>query len=455
MRGIVAVLVLVLANALLAVPAAADTFKLSDALALAYTTNPELEAARARVRAADDAVAEARGGWRPNVSVTGSFGYARQDNIIPTFFGEVQEFGPVTGHATATQPIVTGGQAYAQVQRAIALVRAARADLLNAEQQILLAAATAYLDVVRDTEALRIHQGDVDVLARQRDATKTQLDAGATTRTDLEEVEVRIAGAQADLALAQAQLAQSRDSFERVIGRPAETLEDAPPLPRLPGTQDQALALALRLSPRIQSAQANDKAAQYGIDNAVGALLPHASIVADYTYLQGTQTFGYRAKTGTFSVIGQLSIPLYQGGAEDARVREAKEARSQTRLGIADADQATRQITKDAWMSFLAAQTAVGFNRQRVAASEQALDGVIQQQHEGERSIIDILNAEQERLSAQVALAGSSHDMVVTSYQVLAAVGELTAKQLTLRVKLYDPNVHYDDNSTSWTGLGD
>ncbi|HWA91726.1 MAG TPA: TolC family outer membrane protein [Rhizomicrobium sp.] len=454
MRGIGRALTLVVAGLALAAPARAERITMADALAMAYTTNPELEAARAKVRAADDAVAEARSGWRPSASVSGTYGWSRTE--IPTAKTTLP-LTPMTGRAVMSQPVVTGGQAHAQVQRAIAQVRSARADLLNAEQQILLAAATAYMDVVRDAQGLRLHQTDVNVLTRQRDATKTQLDAGAATKTDLQEVEVRIAGAEADLAGARAQLAQSRHSFERIIGRPSETLEEMPPMLHLPGTIEQAMAMGLKLSPRIQGAQADDKAAQYGVDNAVGAMLPHANIVAEYDYVQDSLNsgFGTRAKVDTLSVLGQVQIPLYSGGAETARIREAKEARSQTRLGIYDADMATRQNVKDTWANYHAAQEAVGHNTRRVGASEDALNGVIQQQHQGERQILDILNAEQERLAAQLALAGSRHDMVVASYQLVASTGQLTAKDLGLKVKLYDPNEHYDAHSSSWLDFGD
>jgi outer membrane protein len=234
-------------------------------------------------------------------------------------------------------------------------------------------------------------------------------------------------------------------------------LEQSPPLPHVPGTQEQALALALKLSPRIQGAEANDKAAKYGIDSAVGALLPHASIAADFNYANDSlnDAFGARVKATTLDVLGQIQIPIYQGGAEDARVRQAKQAHAQTRFGIIDADQATRQLVKDAWAAFHAALTASSYNQSRVSASEQALNGVIQQQHQGERSILDILNAEQERLQAQLALSTARHDMVVTAYQLLAASGELTARQLALRVKLYDPNAYYDAHSASWIDFGE
>ena len=469
MRGIFRALTLVLAGTALVSPARADRFTLADALAMAYEHNPELEAQRAKVRQADDAVAEARGNYRPSVGITGSYGYNRNNGFgidkgrLPPGAGQVQELTPTVGRATLTQPVYTGGQAYAQVQRAIALVRSARADLLNAEQQILFAAAQAYMDTVRDAENLNLHRSDVDVLMRQRQATQTELDAGAATKTDLQEVDVRLAGSQADLAQAQSQLAQSRDNFERIIGRPPETLEQAPPLPHLPGTQEQALAFALKLSPRIQGAQANDKAAQYGVDNAVGATLPHASIQADMNYFHDSVQSPFGApnfnnpisKATSFDVIGQIQIPLYQGGSEYARIAEAKQQRAQTTLGIVDADQATRQLVKDAWAAFHSAQTAAAYNQSRVKSSELALNGVIQQQHQGERLIIDILNAEQERLQAELASAASHHDMVVTAYQLLAASGELTARHLALRVKIYDPNKYYDEHSSSWIDFGD
>lgn len=472
MRGIFRALTLVLAGTALVSPARADRFTLADALAMAYEHNPELEAQRAKVRQADDAVAEARGNYRPSIGITGSYGYNRNNEVgldgarLPPGGKQVQELTPTVGRATLTEPVYTGGQAYAQVQRAIALVRSARADLLNAEQQILFAAAQAYMDTVRDAENLNLHRSDVDVLMRQRQATQTELDAGAATKTDLQEVDVRLAGSQADLAQAESQLAQSRDNFERIIGRPPATLEQAPPMPHLPGTQEQALAFALKLSPRIQGAQAQDKAAQYGIDNAVGATLPHASIQADMNYFNqslqspfgaGGNSFGEIIppnKATSFDVIGQIQIPLYQGGSEYARIAEAKQQRAQTTLGIVDADQATRQLVKDAWAAFHSAQTATAYNQNRVKSSELALSGVIQQQHQGERLIIDILNAEQERLQAELASAASHHDMVVTAYQLLAASGELTAKHLMLRVKIYDPNQYYDEHSSSWIDLG-
>lgn len=433
----------------------AETFSLKEALAVAYSTNPKLEAARAQARAADERVAESRGGWRPNLGISGSYGYDNQYTSTSGFSQDLQ-YTPTSGQATLSQPLFTGGQVYADVQRAIAGVDQARANLLLTEQQTLLATATAYMNVVRDETVRDRRHGDVDVLYRQRSATETELNAGEATRTDMSEVEVRLARAEAELALAEAQLVQSRDFFERTIGRPPEKLEDFPALPALPSSQEKATALALHSSPQLLAARASDRAAKYSVDVAVGALLPHASVVAQYNYSQNALSSGfpYPVKTGQFSIMGQVSVPIYAGGAEEARVREAKELHSQAGLGILDADGAVRQSVKDSWAALDAAKTAFKLDQQRVASSKSALDGVTEQQHEGERSVLDILNAEDERLQAEVDLAGSRRDVVVTAYQVLSSTGQLTARTLRLPVKLYNPEQHYDEDAGKWFGLG-
>jgi TolC family type I secretion outer membrane protein len=442
-------------SAAFASPSVAEVFALSDALVLAYQTNPRLESARAKLRAADEQVAEARGGWRPSVGVSSSYGYQNQ-RTTATGFSQLLQFTPTTAQATLSQPLFTGGQVYAEVRRAMAEDNAARAVLLDTEQQVLLSAATAYMDVVRDTRTLALRHDDVDALRRQREATKTQLDAGEVTRTDLDEVDVRLAGAQANEALAQSQMTQSRDSFERAVGRPAATLDESPVPPRMPATRDQALALAVRGSPIVLYARANERAADYGVDDAVGALLPHASVVAQYDYSQDALSTGFPipTKVSSFAVLGEISIPIYQGGAEEAKVREAKETHAQTRSDIVDADQSVRQLVDDSWAALEASQTALGFNTQRLTVAQRALAGVIEQQHQGERSTIEILNAEQERVDAELALASSRHDAVVAAYQMLASEGRLTAKALYLRTKLYDPAEHFNEDAGKWIGFG-
>jgi len=436
-------------------PAAAETMRLADALAVAYTANPQLEEARARLRATDESVAEALAGWRPSVNAGATYGY--EHNSQGGLFGHTLDTRPEVDRVTVAQPVFSGGQAYAEVRRAKALVRAARATLVDTEQRVLLAAVTAYMDVVRDVLALHVHESDVEILQNELSATQTQKDAGDLTRTDVAQAQVRLSGAEADLATARAQLARSRDAFLRVIDRPAGTLDSNPALPRLPGSEDDALRLALASSPVIAQADANDRAAEYAVDDAEGALLPHISVVGQYEYNKNSLTSGLGTgiPSRDVTVFGQLNVPIYQGGGDEAKVREAKELKGQSRESVRDAQQEAEQALHDAWSALAGAQSALLFNQQRADASEQALANVKEEQKGGERSVIDVLNAEQDRLAAQIALVSSRHDVVTAAYQILAATGQLTARQLNLNVTLYDPKDHYEDDATSWFGLGD
>ncbi len=447
---------LVLAVVALAVaPAAgAQTFTLNEALALAYTNNPQIEAARANARARDEDVAAAKGSWRPSVNASGSYGVQRTDISGPT---HTLTNSPVQGRLSISQSVLSGGQNTAAVSHAIAQVWAARAQLSQAEQKILLATVTAYMDVVRDADIVHLHEEDVNVLRRQLEATQTQFDSGASTKTDLQETQARLAASQAALAQSRAQLNQSRNAFARMIGRPAETLQTMPGLPVLPHSEDQALQFALRDNPNLLEAKANDRAAEFATDYAVGALLPHASITAQYDYSKNSLSsgFGVNAQVESATVLGQVSIPIYQGGGEEARVRSAKEQQQQTRQGVIDAMQAATQSVHDSWAFLDASKMTMNYNQQRVSAAEGALAGVTEEQRGGERSILDILNAEEERLSAQISLVTSRHDTVVATFQVLSSSGQLTAKYLRLKVNLYDPKEHYDEDSGKWFGFGD
>ncbi len=255
---------------------------------MAYEHNPELEAQRARVRQADFQVAEARGNYRPSIGITGSYGYNRNNELgldgirIPE--GQIQEFTPTVGRATLSQPVLTGGQAYAQVQRAIALVRSARADLLNAEQQILFATAQAYMDTVRDAENFRLHRTDVDILMRQRQATKTQLDAGAATKTDLQEVEVRIAGAQADLAQAESQLAQSRDNSSASSAVHPKRSNNRRPCLICPARRSKRWRWRSSSRRASRGRRRTTRQRSTASTTRSAATLPHVSIQADMTY---------------------------------------------------------------------------------------------------------------------------------------------------------------------------
>jgi outer membrane protein len=441
---------------------------LGDALAIAYETNPQLAAQQASLRATDENVAIANGGWRPTISAGGTYAF-QQYWFNPLTVPGVGTFSTISGQPlqaaiTVTQPILRGGRTVAEIGRAKAQVRAARAQLLAAEQTVLLSAATAYMDVVRDTAILRLREHNVEVLQKQADATQAQFNAGSLTRTDVAQAQARLAGAQSDLTAAQNQLAISNANFMQAIGRVPETLETEPALPpALPTSVDASTELALKQNPAMVQARENEIAADYSVDDAVGAMLPTLSVQGQYGLSQGslvsplgTLNSGPSGSTShALTVTGQLNVPIYQAGVEEATLRQAKELHAQAQLTVALSDRQVRDAVATAWAQFEAAEASIASNEAAEHANEIAFEGVSKEQQVGGRTVLDVLNAEQELLNAGVSLVSAKRNAVVAAFQVLAASGALTAKNLGLKVKLYDPLEHYDDDAGALVGFGD
>ena len=442
------------AAALTAMAARADTFTLAQVLAMTYDSNPQLQQARVALQALDQGVAQANAGWRPSVGVSASYGTERG---VVSGFPNPFNSDPLIGQVTVQQPLYRGGRTVAEVGRAIAQVHAGRAQLASAEQQVLLQAVTAYMDVVRDSEALRINRDNVSTLETEFTDVKTELAAGEVTKTDASQAEARLARARADEALAESQLAASRATFENVIGTPAETLEREPPLPTLPTTKDRALDLALKDHPDLLEARASERAANYAVDDAAGALLPQVTLSGQYQYLKdaaGTNIYTTKNPQSVVSVLGQVSVPIYQGGQEEATVRRAKDSHAQAELGIVVAERGVRQDLDSAWQALRSADMAIAADEQQEAADRTAIAGVKQEQEAGERSVLDVLNAQEELFSAEVALVSARHDREIAAYKLLSATGQLNARALGLNVKLYNPRDHYEDAAGAWFGLG-
>lgn len=440
---------LAIAAMALATPSHAETLTLNAALGIAYETNPQLEAARAGLRATDEDVAQADSGFRPNLSASASAGYEK----TPPLFGLASSSTPITGQIQLTQPVFNA-TTFAQLGKAKAQVRAGRAQLLSTEETVLLNAVTAYMDVVRDEATLSLRQNNAAVLEKQLEATKEQFKVGELTRTDVAQSQARLAGAQADLTNAQGQLLISRSNFEHQIGRPAETLENEPVLPSLPKAQEEAITLAEKLNPSLIAARENVKAADYAVDAATGAMMPQLSVNGQYQYAQDNPQFGPGAQH-VVSVTGNVTVPIYQGGGEEASVRQAKELRSQAELLVADTERQVLDSTRSAWQAFTSAEASIASNAAQVDANKVAYEGVRREQQVGARTILDVLNAQQELLNSEVALVTSKRDAAVAAYEILSSVGTLTAKDLALPVQQYDPLEHYEDDAGRWIGLGD
>jgi outer membrane protein len=436
----------------------AATFTLSEALAVTYETNPELDEARAGQMSTDEGVAQAAANYRPTVNLTGSYGYetlatgSGHGNVPGITYGS----HPVSAGVSLTQNIYRGGRTAAEISRAKALVRSGVAQLTLTEEGVLLDAVTAYMNLVRDDATMHYRQDDVAALQKQLDAAEEEFKVGELTRTDVAQARARLSDAQADLVNAQGELEVSRSNFEHVIGRPAEKLEQSPPLPKLPATQDQAIAIAMRENPAIVAALENEKAADYAVKDAIGALLPSVSLNAQYELssdsLESQQGTGVQHIT---SITGQLTIPIYQGGAEDSTIRQAKDQRSQAAIGIADTQRQTVAGTQTAWQAYTVAIGSIASDEIAVKANQEAFEGVQAEQQVGSRTVLDVLNAQQELLNAQVALVSAQRDAQVAAYQVLGALGWLTAKKLALHAQIYDPSKNYDENANRWFGFGD
>ena len=427
----------------------AQPLTLNQALGLAYETNPQLNAQRAALRAIDEDVAKALGGWRPTVATTGSYGFERDElNRLP---GQASAT-PRAASVTITQPVFNG-QILANVSKAKALARAGRAQLTAVEQQVLFNAVLADMDVVRDSAIVKFQQDNVQVLQGFLQTTIDRANVGEIGQTDVSQAEARLTVAMADLEASQAQLAASRAAFEHVVGVPVETLEIEPSFPILPGSDDEALAVGIQSNPTLNAAREQARAADYAVDVAVGALLPSLSVQGQYQ--KSVDQIARGIKTNAFSVVAQLTVPIYQAGVDHANVRQASELRNQATQNVAEAERQVRDAVRTAWEALRAARAAIALYDRGVRANEVAFEGVKQETAIGARATLDVLNAEQELVNARVALAISRRNAYVAAYQLLAGTGGLTAKALLLPVKLYDPLQHYDEDAARWFGLGD
>ena len=431
-----------------AVPAGAET--LEEALATAYLNNPTLLASRAELRATDELVAQALSGWRPTVSVTGEIGREWED-VSGNGGGGDEWRTPRTANLNVTQPLYRGGRTLAATDQAEALVRAQRATLASVEQDVLFATVTAYMDVVRDQAVLQLTINNERVLERQLEAARDRFAVGEITRTDVSQSESRLALATAQRIAAEGTLAASRAAYQEIVGDYPGTLE-APTLQlALPESLEAAVAAATE-NPVVLASIFSERAAVEGADVVFGELLPRLDLSGDVTAQEDAAARGISSEG--VSVTAQLVITLYQSGEVSSRLREAKQRASQRRQQVIEARRSATQQATAAWEALQTALAQIQSFETQVQAAEIALEGVRQEAQVGARTVLDVLDAEQELLDAQVSLVTARRDRVVAAFQLLAAVGRLTARDLALPVTYYDVEEHYREVRGKWYGLG-
>ncbi len=414
-----------------------ETVSIAQALAFAYGGNPALRAERARQRATDEAVPQALSGWRPVIVADADAGVVWANSSR----GRGKDRQPFGAAVTLSQPVFRGFRTVSGTARAEAIVSAGRQNLLAVEQQVLLDAASAYMNVIRDRNILGLRQKNVSALEGQLRASEERLKVGEDTRTDVSQARARLALSHAALARAEADLASSLAFYARVIGRTAARLRFPPPSRQTPPSLDAALAIADRGNPNILAAAFNEEAARHNIDLVRGELLPEISINAQYAHNQQPSDALDWNEQG--AIFGQVKVPIYEGGEVYSRVREAKQTASQRSLEILDVRRQVRQQVTEAWNLLIAATATIRAARVQVSANRQALEGVQQEMRVGTRTVLDVLDAEQELVDSQVLLATAERDRIIAAYQLIASVGRMTARTLNLDVIPYDPEQNY------------
>ncbi len=444
-------------------PAMAET--LEDALALAYGTNPALAAERARVRAQDESFVQARSQALP--SVTGSITAGTADSDSTRF--DFNTFEPLPGASdsfryalSASQNIYRGGRTGAAMDQALANIYAARAQLASAEQSVLLAAVTAYMDVRRDEAILAIRQNNVAVLERQLQASRDRFEVGEITRTDVSLSEAQLARARSDYAAAQAALTQSRAAYEQVVGQAPGTLEPEPPLPELPTDLEQAFALALENNPDVIAAAYSEDAAEAAVRNAKGAMYPSVSVSAEAShsesYRGGPWEFegfgGDPSGVDQTSITGRVSIPIFSGNALSSSLRQARQSESSARLQLRDVERRVRELVSRAWSAYIASESQTVSSAEQVRAAELAFEGTEAEAAVGLRTTLDVLIANQDLLDAQLALVQAERNAYVAGFALLEAVGRVNPAYLGLDVDIYDPSDNLSDVRRRYLGIG-
>ena len=437
------------------VPALADTIEA--ALVRAYQSNPQLNAQRAQVRSTDENVPQALSGYRPKVAVTVSAGYQYLDSLstqgtTPNTFVSAGANAPRSAGITATQTLYNGNQTANKTRAAESQVSGAREALRVLEQGVLLNAATIYMDYLRDAAIVEVQKSNTRVLEQTLKQTQDRFNVGEVTRTDVAQSEAQLAAGRTQQLQAESNLTTTRSNFRRIIGNEPEALAPGSPVDRfLPATLPSAVELSLTENPSVT-------AAMFGIDvNFLtvkvneGALLPTltAQVAVQQSYEQLLTTY----RSFGASAIAQLSIPVYQGGAEYSLIRQSKENLAQQRLVLEQTRDQTRANTVTAWGQLVAGKAQVASAQSQVTASEIALNGVREEAKAGQRTTLDVLNAQQALVNARVALVTAQHDRVVASYSVLNAVGRLSPIVLKLPTTTYDPTVHYQQVRDSWAGV--
>jgi outer membrane protein len=427
---------------------------LPEALARAYQTNPALNAERARQRATDENVPQALSGYRPQIIAGLSAGLQAVRNLLPDNTIQSASLKPWTIGVTVTQTLFNGFKTANSVRVAELQVQSGREALRNVGQGVLLDAVTVYTNVLANQSLVEAQRANVSFLQETLGITQKRLNAGDVTPTDTAQAEARLNRGRADLNAAEVNLAVSQATYSQVIGnapnllRPAETVDRL-----LPRSRDDATGLAFRQHPAVMAASFDFDVASTSIRVAESSLMPTITLQGSASRSrQSDPTLG-SSGTDQASVTGQLTQPIYDGGMAASQTRQAKEITTQSRLVLDQVRNQARTAAVGAWVANEGAKVAVAASESEVRAATVALEGVQREATGGQRTTVDVLNAQQDLILAKARLIGAQRDRVIASYTLLSAIGRLDVKTLGLNTPDYLPEVHYHQVRDAWHGL--
>jgi outer membrane protein len=433
---------------------------LSDALSEAYENNPQLTGERAHLRSVDENVPSALAGWRPTVSVTGTYGYGAGGYLQPNTFDPSQTTftrnnrSEMAGTATVTEYLYRGGKTTSTTHEAVNSVFAERARLIAEEETVFTDTVNAYVSVVEDKQLLELDRANEAVLGDELRAISDRFKVGELTRTDVAQAQAALAAAIATRQTAEGTLATAQATFVRQVGvQPPADLADPQPLQLPVKRLEDAVSLSLDNNPNVIAAKFNQSQLRDAVDVAFSALGPNIAMQASALYAKG-QSLNDITSYGGQAVL-TFTIPIYQGGAEYAAIRQARQNYLQAVRQTEDAQRQARELAVQAWETLQAARASIDSARVGVRASEIALEGLEREALVGSATTQEVLIGQQNLLTAQTTLVQDVTSMVTASYGVASAIGRLTAVDLGLQVPLYDETAYYKAVKGKLWGTGD
>jgi outer membrane protein len=427
---------------------------LPEAMAKAYQSNPQLNAERARQRGTDENVPQALAGYRPQIVASLSGGLQAVRNLLPDNTVQSATLKPWTIGVTVTQTLFNGFKTANSVRVAELQVQSGREALRNVGQGVLLDAVTAYSNVLANHSLVEAQRSNVAFLRETLGVARRRLNAGDVTPTDTAQAEARLSRGLADLNAAEVNLAISQATYTQVIGNPPGQLRPPEPVDRyLPRSKDDATELAFKEHPTVLAAGFDVDVASTSIRVAESSLLPSITMQGSASHASEADPTISTLRTDQASVIAQMNAPIYDGGTAASQTRQAKEVAAQSRLVLDQMRNQARTAAIAGWVANEGAKIAVAASESEVRAATVALDGVRKEAAGGQRTTLDVLNSQQDLISAKARLIGAQRDRVIASYTLLSAIGRLDVKTLALNTPDYLPQVHYHQVRDAWHGL--